>query len=157
MPGTLHLADILGKSIHSEPNLLLLTVPVLDPTIPGLSDISNVLVSDPSGRINELLGARIDLRALPMDYALSQNYPNPFNPDTQIPYQLPENVDVSLIVYNTLGQQVRVLVNEKQDAGFYRMTWDGKDEIGRRVSSGIYLVRIEAGKFKQVRKMVLLK
>ena len=88
---------------------------------------------------------------------LSQNYPNPFNPETQIPYQLPEAGEVSLAIYNTLGQQVRVLMDEKQEAGYYRVTRDGRDARGRRVSSGIYLVRMAAGEFSEVRKMVVLK
>ncbi|MDA0744994.1 MAG: right-handed parallel beta-helix repeat-containing protein [bacterium] len=90
-------------------------------------------------------------------FGVEQNYPNPFNPDTAIPYQLPEAGEVSLIVYNTLGQQVKVLMNERQEAGYYRAVWDGKDRLGRQVASGIYLVRLEAGTFTQVRKMVLLK
>jgi flagellar hook assembly protein FlgD len=59
--------------------------------------------------------------------------------------------------YNTLGQQVRTLVDEQQEAGFYRITWDGRDEVGRQVASGIYLVRMAAGAFTSVEKMVLLK
>ena len=108
--------------------------------------------------VNHFPGARLEaLRALPTEYALSRNYPNPFNPDTQIPYQLPEAGEVSLVVYNTLGQRVRVLVRKREEAGFYRVVWDGKDARGRQVSSGIYLVRMEAGEFSEVRKMMLLK
>jgi hypothetical protein len=157
--GEIRLADIfdLGHEIVGKGDLLKLTFNIIDETLPGQLEISNVLVSDPTGRINELLGARVDLRALPMEYALSQNYPNPFNPDTQIPYQLPEPGEVSLVVYNTLGQQVRVLVNERREAGYHHLTWNGKDEIGRQVASGIYMVRMKAGEYRSVRKMVLLK
>ena len=61
------------------------------------------------------------------------------------------------MLYNILGQQVRVLVQEKQDAGYYRATWDGRDTRGRQVASGIYLVRMHASDFTQVRKILLLK
>ncbi len=61
------------------------------------------------------------------------------------------------MVYNLLGQQVRVVLEEVQEAGYYRVTWDGKDAGGRRVASGIYLVRMAAGEFSEVKKMVLLK
>jgi flagellar hook assembly protein FlgD len=96
-------------------------------------------------------------RLFPVSYALSQNYPNPFNPVTQIAYQAPETGRVRLVVYNVLGQQVRTLVDGQMVAGFYRVSWDGRDDQGRQVSSGIYLYRMEAGKFSQVHKMVLLK
>ncbi len=159
-PGEIFLTDMLRSeaALEGEGNLVRLTFRLLDPTVPGSVEIADAFVSDPSGRINPLLGARLtELRALPDAYALSQNYPNPFNPDTQIPYQLPEAGEVSLVIYNTLGQQVRVLTDEKQEAGYYRITWDGKDAGGRWVSSGVYLMRMVAGKFSEVKKMVLLK
>ncbi|MDA0744993.1 MAG: cohesin domain-containing protein [bacterium] len=158
-PGELLLADHMkaGSEVAEAGDLLRLTFRILDETVPGWVELSNILVSDPTGRINELMGIRTDLRALPLDYALAQNYPNPFNPETAIPYQLPESGKVSLVIYNTLGQQVHVLMNERQEAGYYRAVWDGKDRLGRQVASGIYLVRMQAGTFTQVRKMVLLK
>ncbi|GAB4340839.1 MAG: hypothetical protein Kow0037_27000 [Calditrichia bacterium] len=91
-------------------------------------------------------------------YALEQNYPNPFNPTTTIRYQLPEVSRVSLQIYNILGQRVRTLVNNvKQSAGKYRIVWDGKNDAGTKMASGIYIYRIQAGNYTQVRKMVLMK
>jgi hypothetical protein len=95
--------------------------------------------------------------ATPNKFDLSQNYPNPFNPTTTIQYALKENVKVSLIIYNMLGQEVRNLVEEPQTAGFREVAWDGKNDLGQQVASGVYLYRIVAGNYIQTRRMVLLK
>lgn len=99
----------------------------------------------------------IDVKAIPYTYELSQNYPNPFNPVTTIRYQLPEPGVVSLIVYNQLGQVVKTLVNEEKDAGYHRAFWSGTNDFGHQVASGVYLFRIQAGSFVEVKKMILLK
>ena len=95
--------------------------------------------------------------AIPSQYSLSQNYPNPFNPDTKIVYSLPKDSQVKLTVYNTLGQRVKTLVNEEQKSGFHTVRWDGKNEEGRDVSTGIYFYRLVAGNFSQTKKMVMLR
>ncbi|KPJ63503.1 hypothetical protein AMJ44_14390 [candidate division WOR-1 bacterium DG_54_3] len=95
--------------------------------------------------------------AIPSQYSLSQNYPNPFNPDTRIEYSLPQDSQVKLTVYNTLGQRVKTLVNEEQKSGFHTVRWNGENEEGRDVSSGIYFYRMVAGNFSQTKKMVILK
>ena len=89
---------------------------------------------------------------LPKTFALFQNYPNPFNPMTMIKYSLPKAGDVSLIVYNLLGEEVALLINVNMPAGYHHVTWDAS-----RVSSGIYFYRLQAGDFVRTRKMVLLK
>ncbi|MEL6821299.1 MAG: FlgD immunoglobulin-like domain containing protein, partial [Calditrichota bacterium] len=94
---------------------------------------------------------------IPTTFALSQNYPNPFNPSTSIRYQLPKSAEVSLVVYNTLGQKVHTLVNQRQEIGVYEAKWDGRNENGVAVSSGIYIYRFETADYKQVRKMIFLK
>ncbi len=93
----------------------------------------------------------------PVTFNLSQNYPNPFNPATNVNYQLPRDVRVKLTIYNVLGQAVRELVNETQKAGYYSKQWDGRDETGIMLPSGIYLYRIEAGEFVSVKRMMLMK
>ena len=98
-----------------------------------------------------------NLRPLPDQYGLNRNAPNPFNPSTLIGYQLPEAGLVRLAIYNLLGQEVRVLVNETKEAGSFTATWDGTDALGRRVASGVYLYRIHAGEFSASRRMLLLK
>jgi len=94
---------------------------------------------------------------LPTSFRLFQNYPNPFNPETRIRYDLPQAGNVSLAVYNVLGQRVRVLVDEFQDAGRKSVTWDGRDDGGREAASGIYFYKIKAEEYQTTMKMVLLK
>ncbi len=94
---------------------------------------------------------------LPMEFALMQNYPNPFNPATRIRYQLPQESKVGLVVYNSVGQVVRTLVNSDLNAGYHEVVWDGLNSHGQRVTSGIYFYRIKAGDFTQTHKMLLMK
>lgn len=94
---------------------------------------------------------------LPGSFSLAQNAPNPFNPQTRIDYDLPNASFVKMDVYNVLGQQVRTLVNEFQEAGFKSVVWDGRDNSGSTVASGIYFYRMDAGDFSDTRKMMMLK
>ena len=98
-----------------------------------------------------------DSEGLPTQFELAQNYPNPFNPGTTIQYALPSQADVRLEIYNTLGQLVKVLISEPQTAGIKTVSWDGTNQSGAPVSSGIYLYRLKAGNQVQTRKMMLLK
>ncbi len=89
-------------------------------------------------------------------FRLEQNHPNPFNPETQIEYQLPQSSPVRLGVYNLQGQCVRMLVNEIQDAGIKHVVWDARSDDGKKLSSGIYIYRLEAADYRAFKKMVLL-
>ncbi len=91
------------------------------------------------------------------DFQLSQNYPNPFNPSTTIAFDLADDGNVSLIVYNLLGQKVRTLWTGFQTTGRYQFQWDARNDAGSRVASGIYLYRLQAGHFIKTKKMVLIK
>jgi hypothetical protein len=93
----------------------------------------------------------------PKAFALLQNHPNPFNPATTIEYALPMTASVRLEVYNTLGQVVATLVNEKQDAGRYSVRWDGLNSNDEMMSSGVYYYRMVAGEFHAIRRMLLIK
>ncbi len=93
----------------------------------------------------------------PEHFSLSQNHPNPFNPQTCIGYALPQDAYVKLVIYNVLGQKVKTLVNEPQSAGYKTVWWDGNDERGDQASSGIYFYRLEADKFSEVKKIMLIK
>jgi hypothetical protein len=95
--------------------------------------------------------------AIPQAFYLSQNYPNPFNAGTTLSYRIAEPSQVKIKVLNILGQEVRELVSQQQLPGIYRVHWDGKSDNGREISSGIYLIRLEAGKFQQIRKVVLVR
>jgi len=105
------------------------------------------------------LYGRAGAASLPKSSGLAQNSPNPFNPSTTISFTVAEGpaVHVSLKVYDLRGNLVRTLVNEVRDAGTYNVFWDGTNESGRNVSSGVYFYRMQAGDFNQTRKMVLLK
>jgi len=124
----------------------------------GLADFS-----DSSGLFGPIMvSARTDVAGvagdrLPTEYGLSQNYPNPFNPETTIEYQVPQASPVQMMVFNVLGQQVRTLVNEVREQGRFRVIWDGRDEAGQPVASGIYFCHLTAGSYHQTRKMTLLK
>jgi len=96
----------------------------------------------------------------PNDFALDQNYPNPFNPTTTISYRLPggkQSYAVTLKIYDALGRLIKVLVQENQPPGVYRVVWDGTDMNGRAVASGIYFYTIQAGDFRQTKKMILMR
>jgi len=94
---------------------------------------------------------------IPEVFALHQNYPNPFNPITTLRYDLPEQAIVNIIIYDMLGREVKTLVNSTQDAGFKSVIWDATNDYGKPVSAGVYLYQIQAGEFRQTKKMVLLK
>jgi hypothetical protein len=94
---------------------------------------------------------------LPESFSLAQNAPNPFNPQTRIDYDIPKATNVKLEIFNVLGQQVKTLVNDFQEAGAKSVIWDGRDNSGYTVSSGIYFYRMEAGDFSMTRKMMMLK
>jgi hypothetical protein len=93
----------------------------------------------------------------PRQFSLKQNYPNPFNPETTIRYQLAEPGLVRLEIFNLRGQQIRTLVNERRSAGAYSVKWDGRDDSGRSVASGVFLYRLNAGESTESRKLVLIR
>ena len=93
----------------------------------------------------------------PQNFALFQNFPNPFNPSTTIEYHLPQRSQVQFTIYNILGEEIRTLLNETQTAGVKSVLWDGKDNLGRAVSSGVYIYQITAGDFTRARKMIFLR
>jgi len=90
-------------------------------------------------------------------FILEQNYPNPFNPETTIDYYLPELSDVKLTIFNSIGQKIKELVNLRESAGSYSVKWNGTDDFGRPVASGLYFYKLEAGHFTKINKMVLIK
>ncbi len=94
---------------------------------------------------------------LPEVYALHQNYPNPFNPTTTIRYDLPEDSDVRISIYNLLGQEVKLLSNKFEAAGYRSIRWHGKDNFNQDVSAGIYFLLMETNNFTTTRKLILLK
>ena len=128
--------------IKGSPEFIDLKIQILSNNLPYWSGSLPLIVSglDESGQ------------ALPKTFALLQNYPNPFNPLTMISYQLPVISEVELNIYNLLGQKVATLVKEEQTAGYQQVEWDAS-----RFSSGLYYYQIFAGKYRDIKKMVLLK
>ena len=100
---------------------------------------------------------RIPNEMSPNSFELYQNYPNPFNPSTTIHFQIPVEEHVKISIYNILGQPVRTLMNKSLQKGDHQIVWDGKNEPGITVESGIYFCQVEAGNFCQSQKMVLVK
>ena len=94
---------------------------------------------------------------VPSGYSLSQNHPNPFNPETTIRYDLPEAGAVRMCIYNVSGQRIRTLADGESSAGNHSVTWDGRNDAGRDVASGVYLCRLAAGEFSALRKLVLVR
>jgi hypothetical protein len=95
--------------------------------------------------------------SVPVVYVLHQNYPNPFNPVTTLQYDIPEDAMVNITIYDMMGRQVKSLVNGSQTAGYKSIQWDATNNTGQPVSAGLYLYTIQAGQFRQTKKMVLLK
>ncbi|HLP17407.1 MAG TPA: FlgD immunoglobulin-like domain containing protein [Bacteroidota bacterium] len=112
----------------------------------SMSDIKAITITDVAASA-----------ALPTTFELMNNYPNPFNPSTVIRFALPQQSVARLIVYDLLGREVRTLVNGMTNAGYFETTWNGRNNAGVQVSSGIYIYRMEAGSFISSKKMMLLK
>lgn len=126
----------------------------------GLITLDQALVVDRSGQVTtgvSVTAVEDAAAVLPERYALLQNYPNPFNPETHITYHLPRSEEVVLEVYTLIGQRIRTLEDGVVAAGVHIATWDGRDEAGRKASSGVYLVRLQAGHFVDTRRMMLLR
>jgi hypothetical protein len=96
-------------------------------------------------------------KVIPQTFALRQNYPNPFNPSTNIVYELPVGAKVRLDIYNILGQRIKTLVDQEQPIGVHQIQWNGTDDRGIKVSSGVYVFVLKAGTFTESKKMLLLK
>ena len=121
-------------------------------------ELYEAYISKGTGRawsVAELSAARV----LPSSYALFPNYPNPFNPSTTIPLAIPPGMaaPASLVLYNILGQTVRTWQLAQREAGFYNVTWDGRDDAGRSSGSGVYLVRLDTPGFEQTQKLLLVR
>ena len=91
------------------------------------------------------------------EYNIHQNHPNPFNPVTTLSYDLPEDGIVNITIYDIVGRQVKALLNSPQTAGHRSIQWNATNNAGQQVPAGVYLYRIEAGEFRQTKKIVLLK
>jgi len=111
---------------------------------------------DYSGDI-EYSNEAVITNVVPSQFSLSQNFPNPFNPFTKITYNVKEPSKVVVKIYDLIGNEIKTLVNEEKQGGIYSIIWSGENNLGEKVSSGLYLLRMEAGGFTDSKKMNLLK
>ena len=157
----------LGEKASRDNATISMAITIVDHMIDDGSTHNDKLARKIARDINH--GILIDAGVIPMEtpdimyadpprvFDLSQNYPNPFNPSTTIQFQIPDAVDVRLKVYDVGGRLVRTLVDEQKKPNVYRVVWDGHDNNGSRVASGVYFYKLEAGAFVKTRKMEILK
>ena len=117
----------------------------------NLREVSELTI--PQGSYNVIVARR----AIPTAYKLGQSFPNPFNAATVINYQLPEKANVRIEVFDLSGHKVKTLVNDEQTAGYRSVVWNGTDDGGSTVPSGIYFYKITAGSFNDTKRMILSK
>ncbi len=120
-----------------------------------LIENETIEIHDP--RVNKLQLSKIEATNIPEKFIVHQNYPNPFNPATTIRYGLPSAQKISIVIFNTLGQKVRTLVNGRREAGFHTVTWNAANDIEQGVASGIYLFRFSTEEHSAVKKVIYLK
>ena len=112
---------------------------------------------DSKGVVISTISGIYTVNAIPSQFVLKQNYPNPFNPITRIDYEIPSATNVSIDVYDLSGRHVRSLANEQQDPGYHNVIWDGYDQQGKVIGSGVYFYQIRAGNYIKTKKMILMK
>jgi len=122
-------------------------------------DISNVVVSGPKGNIASVSSNVIsaEVKLVPGVFALHQNYPNPFNPLTEIQFDIPSATQINVSIFNLMGQKVKTLVNEQVAPGYHAVQWDGTNENGFSVSTGMYFYTLNTGNHSAMKKMLFLK
>ena len=98
-----------------------------------------------------------DIKAIPVNFALQQNFPNPFNPSTEIRFDLPENDHVTLAVYNMMGQKIKTLASRNMTPGYHSIIWNGTNDSGAKVATGMYFYSINTKNFQSIKKMLFLK
>ena len=160
LKGEVRFAFVNADGTESADKLLLIEFEAL----PNTEGQTSPLILDQVQLLQSLSIKKINgrLTVLPGEFRLHQNYPNPFNPETWIPYDLADDANVSIVIYNAKGRQVRILWLGAQRGGSYTTKdraayWDGRSDTGEFVSSGIHFYRLQAGDFSAVRKLVILK
>ena len=159
LPEWLSILDT-GKAIEVEkgsqsPDKLLLKLFVKD--APSEAEAEFPLTLKDSAGHQWSFNVKVNMGSnIPACYALYNNYPNPFNPSTTIRYALKESGHARLVIFNVLGQEVRNLVDKEQAVGLFTVKWDGRNDNGEKVSSGMYFYRLEAGNFVRTKRMMLV-
>ena len=153
--------DLQGESINTQVDNFI-TVPY---SFKGNNNdianvgLENIMVSGPRGQMVEVASHSVstEVKLVPGVFALHQNYPNPFNPKTEIRFDLPEASKVEISIFNLMGQKVRTLSNEEISSGYHVMQWDGTNDKGSMVSTGMYFYTLSTNKYNAMRKMLFLK
>jgi len=140
--------------IGTDYNVIIFSFPLFYQRVEEAKELVHTIMNEKFNEILTIMDKYVDI---PDDFILEQNYPNPFNPSTTFRYYLKEKAFVKLVIYDLLGQKIKILVDESQDRGIKDISWDGRDLRGKPAASGIYVYRLEAGNFVQSRKMILLK
>ena len=133
---------------------LALRDPISDNSLPEKWTYSNNYGTP--GAVNDWMSG-VDETEVPVAFSLGQNYPNPFNPTTTIEFTLPAAGFTNLLIYNVMGQKVRELVFDTMKAGVHAVIWDGRDDSGNPVSSGIYLINLKSGEHISTGRMLMMK
>jgi len=138
------------------------TIPITDIEQNNIFQISSIdidgIESPKSNAVSfTTSGLEIEKSVLPSNVILNQNYPNPFNPISKIQYNLPKKDFVSITIYDVIGRHIKTLVATEKGPGLHSIHWDATNNVGQPVSAGVYLYSIQAGDFRQTKKMILLK
>ena len=160
--------DTTSTSVQITYEELLENVFELFPILPGATVRFSLVATDGidtvkvSGDDRVLFVNRYDYLSIaaegvPLEFALHENYPNPFNPTTTLRFDLPEISDITLTIYNMLGQKVRTFDYQNTSPGYHSVTWDATNDFGQQVGAGVYLYQLQTKNFVKTRKMVLLK
>jgi hypothetical protein len=134
----------IGQSLSSVTGIFVFSFGTYKLEVRDMADLGEVGIGD-----------NVDLQ--PYTYKLYPNFPNPFNPETRIRFDIPESERVKVIIYDILGHHVRTLTNRDYDRGYHVLNWDGRNDAGALVSSGVYVCRIKAGEFIDHNKMTLVR
>ena len=159
LPGELVVGNGLtrGETVSGTGLLAQLQFRLHGPAKDAFFELRQALIARPGQQISQVQHLA-SARLRPQTFFLGANFPNPFNPSTSIEYGLPQDSPVALTIYDILGRRVRWLVRQdRQAAGLYTVGWDGRDEAGRAVGTGLYFFRLDAGSFSHTQKMTLLK
>jgi len=140
--------------LSSDYNLVVLSFPLYYMQLEPSRDFTDLVLGQ---KFNEVTTVYQSVTQTPSNYQLRQNYPSPFNPNTTISYSLKENSQVEITIYSLLGQKIRTLVDGWESADFRTVRWDGRDDSGSLVASGVYVYRLKADRFTATRKRILLR
>ena len=126
---------------------------------PGEIELTNYTVNNEPGffATTNVTIKNNELSSIPLKYNFSQNYQNPFNPSTTIRYEIPKISRVTLTVFNLLGEKIKMLVDVEMQAGRYSVLWNGQNESGKKIPSGLYFYQLQAGEFSRTCKMLMTK